>query len=177
MAAMLPITGTVSISLAGSEALGLGTFSIPTSVGLDAKTGIATLEAASDDTIITAMAEALRSAADQILATLPSVAAETIAAPAKTQTRAKRRSNLHDPIRRTPRGFLVVVKHVGGRQSLTESFDNRLRGKSIACECCTAPEPETIAICPTCHAELGVMNSLITIEHGLNGGHIENHRY
>ena len=111
MAAMLPITGTVSISLAGSEALGLGTFSIPTSVSLDAGTGIATLEAASADTIITAMAEALRAAADQILARIPN----------------------------------AIV--------------------------------ETIAVCPTCDAELGVMNSSITIEHGLNGGHIESGRY
>ena len=111
MAAMQPITGTVSVSLAGSEALGLGTFSIPTSVGLDFKTGITTLEAASDDTIITAMAEALRDAADQILATLPTAVAETI------------------------------------------------------------------AVCPTCDAELGVMNSSITIGHGLAGGHIENGRY
>ena len=111
MAAMLPITGTVSISLAGSEALGLGTFSIPISVSLDAKTGITTLEAASDDTIITAMAEALRSAADQILATIPNAVAQTI------------------------------------------------------------------AVCPTCDADLGVMNSSITIGHGRDGGHIENHRY
>ena len=111
MAAMLPITGTVSISLAGSEALGLGTFSIPTSVSLDAGTGIATLEAASADTIITAMAEALRAAADQILARIPN----------------------------------AIV--------------------------------ETIAVCPTCDAELGVMNTSITIEHGLAGGHIESGRY
>ena len=111
MAALLPITGTVCVSIAGSEALGLGTFSIPAAVSLDAKTGIATLEAATDDTIVAAMAEALRSAADQILATLPTAVAETI------------------------------------------------------------------AVCPPCGAELGVKDASITIEHGLNGGHIENHRY
>ena len=111
MAALLPITGTVSISLAGSEALGLGTFSIPTSVSTDAVTGMVNLDAATDETIITAMAEALRDAADQILATLPTAVAETI------------------------------------------------------------------AVCPTCDAELGLMNSSITIEHGLAGGHIESGRY
>ena len=111
MAAMLPITGTVSISLAGSEALGLGTFSIPVTATTDPSTGMVSLEAATDESIITAMAEALRSAADQILATIPNAVAQTI------------------------------------------------------------------ATCPTCGAELGVMDSSITIEHGRDGGHIENHRY
>lgn len=111
MAALLPITGTVSVTFDGCEATALGTFSVPVTTGVDAATGIHHLVAATDEAIITAMAEALRSAADQILATLPTAVAETI------------------------------------------------------------------AVCPTCGVELGVMDASITIEHGLNGGHIENHRY
>ena len=77
MAALLPITGTVSVTLDGCEATALGTFSIPAAVSLDAKTGITTLEAAPYDTVVAAMAEALRSAADQILATLPNAVVQS----------------------------------------------------------------------------------------------------
>jgi hypothetical protein len=111
MAALLPITGTVSVTFDGCEATALGTFSIPVTTSIDAATGIHHLAAATDEAIITAMAEALRSTADQILATLPTAVAETI------------------------------------------------------------------AVCPTCGFALGVMDASITIEHDLNGGHIENHRY
>ena len=77
MAALLPITGTVSVSLMGCEAIGLGTFSIPADATLDPQTGITTLEATPNAKIITAMAEALREAADQILATIPDATVET----------------------------------------------------------------------------------------------------
>ena len=36
---------------------------------------------------------------------------------------------------------------------------------------------ETVAVCPTCGAELGVSHASITIEHGLNGGHIVNDHF
>ena len=53
-------------------------------------------------------------------------------------SRAKRRSNLHDPVRLTPRGYIVVVNHRDGRQTLIESADIRLRGGEIQCDCCTS---------------------------------------
>jgi len=72
MAALLPITGTVSVSLDGCEAVALGMFSVPVTAVHDEATGLLHVEAATDDAIKTAMVEALRSAADQILAALPS---------------------------------------------------------------------------------------------------------
>ena len=111
MAALLPITGTVSVSLDGSEAIGLGSFSIPVNATLDAETGMVSLKGATNEELMTAMAGALRSAADQILATIQ------------------------------------------------------------------AAKVEIIAVCPTCDARLGVQDTSTTIEHGLDGGHIEIRRY
>ncbi|TFD09809.1 hypothetical protein E3T26_14370 [Cryobacterium sp. TMT1-21] len=111
MVALLPIEGTVSVTLDGSEAIGLGMFSIPVNATLDAETGMVSLKGVTNEEIMTAMAGALRSAADQILATLQTVKAEII------------------------------------------------------------------AVCPTCDAHLGVQDASTTIEHGLNGGHIESRRY
>ena len=112
MAALLPITGTVSIGFDGMETHSAGAFSIPVRTTLDPETGFAHLDAAPHGSgFITAMVTALRGAANELLTTIPNAVAQTI------------------------------------------------------------------AVCPTCDAELGVMNSSITIEHGRDGGHIEDHRY
>jgi hypothetical protein len=108
---MPPITGTVSVGFDGMETQSVGTFSIPVHVIMDPETGLAHVEGATDSSIIFAMVAALQGAANELLATLPTVKAETI------------------------------------------------------------------AVCPTCGAELGVADSSITIEHAQGGAHIENHRY
>ena len=111
MAALQPITGTVSIGFDGSETRTLGSFSIPVHMTMDGATGTVHLEGATNASVVSAMVAALMGAADELLATIP------------------------------------------------------------------AATVEIIAVCPTCSAELGVADPTTTIEHGLNGGHIENHRY
>ena len=96
--------------------------------------------------------------------------------PSGAPLRAKLRSNLHDPARLTPRGYIIIVNHRDGRQTLTESVDIRLRGGEIHCGCCTPPDAETIATCPTCGSELAVTDATTTIEHGPNGQHIADQR-
>jgi len=115
MAAVQPITGTVSVGFDGGTGISVGRFSVPVEVTIDGNrhdaTVIAHLEAAPRAAVVAAMITALREAADKMLASLP------------------------------------VVK------------------------------AETIAVCPTCDAELGVADASITIEHAEHGAHIENHRY
>lgn len=80
MAAMLPITGTVSFGFDGRETQAVGTFSIPVSATMDPETGLVHLDGVTDSSIIFAMVTALQGAADELLATLPTVKAETIGA-------------------------------------------------------------------------------------------------
>ena len=115
MAALLPITGTVSVGLDGGTGHTIARFSVPVRVTFDGNTHdgtvIAHLEAAPREAVVAAMGTALREAADELLA------------------------------------MMTLVK------------------------------AETIAVCPTWSAELGVADASITIEHAQGGAHIENHRY
>ena len=77
MAAMLPITGTVSVGFDGSETQAVGTFSIPVLSTFDPETGLMHLEGVTDSTMIFAMVAALQGAATQLLDTLPTATVET----------------------------------------------------------------------------------------------------
>ncbi|TFD47579.1 hypothetical protein E3T46_17455 [Cryobacterium sp. Hh11] len=79
MAALLPITGTVSVGFDGMETQALGSFSIPVHMTMDGETGTVHLEAATNASVISAMVAALMGAADELLATIPAATVETIA--------------------------------------------------------------------------------------------------
>jgi hypothetical protein len=79
MAALLPITGTVSVGFDGMDAQSVGTFSVPVTMTLDTETGRMQVEPVADSSVIFAMVAALQGAADELLATIQTATAETIA--------------------------------------------------------------------------------------------------
>lgn len=157
MAALLPITGTVSVSLNGMDAQAVGTFSVPVAATLDAETGLMHVEGATSSAIIFAMVAALQGAADEMLATIQPATVE-IEAPEPTSDAAAYRALIEASRRQSCRMY-------------------RRYAEDIAERCWAATgRSETIATCPICGAQIGVQDALTTIEHGLDGGHIENRR-
>ncbi|WP_104128224.1 hypothetical protein [Cryobacterium sp. Y57] len=166
MAAMLPITGTVSVGFDGRETQAVGTFSIPVRMTMDTETGLAHVEGATDSSIIFAMVAALQGAADELLATIQPATVE-IAAPESMSDADAYRALLEASRRQSGRMY----------RSYAEDIAERCWSATGGSETIPTVKAETIAVCPTCSAELGVADASITIEHGHDGAHIENHRY
>lgn len=71
------ISGTISVGIDGHDQIAVATFEVPVTTTLDPDTGGAVLTAAPHDAVIAAAAAALKDAAEELLATLPSAEVTT----------------------------------------------------------------------------------------------------